>query len=191
MTVTVTNKGEGAADGTNVLITPSLNLIQKGKAVASRGPGGCSGVAVIDCDIGRLSAGATAQVRLQLRAASGPTLFVGATAQRSGADATPADDTGTLTVKVLPSQVRFTVSATAGRIAAGEQYALPPGSRPARPSPRKSMWLEQRGRSSGVALSLRARPRFGSRCPTSPRDSGLRSSYERRTETGGRARNSN
>ena len=121
--VTVTNKGKGAAGGAHVLITPSTNAILKGAAIASRGPG-CSGTALIDCDLGSLGVGATATVRLRLSAASGSKLFVAAVAQRSVPDAAPADDTGHLTVKLLAHRAPFKLTATAGRIIAGEQFAF-------------------------------------------------------------------
>ena len=123
VTVTVVNNGQGAASGVHALITPALTMIQKGKAVASRGPG-CSGLALIDCDLGSLGAGASAVVRLRLSAASGHKFFVAATAQRSTGDANPVDDTSSLTIKLLPKLIRFTVSAAAGRIVAGEQFAV-------------------------------------------------------------------
>ncbi len=121
--VTVTNKGKGAAGGAHVLITPSTNAILKSAPVASRGPG-CSGTALIDCDLGSLAVGATATVRLRLSASSGSKLFVAAVAQRSVPDAAPADDTGHLTVKLLAHRAPFKLTATAGRIIAGEQFAF-------------------------------------------------------------------
>ena len=121
--VTVKNKGKGAAGGAHVLITPSTNAILKSEAIASRGPG-CSGTALIDCDLGSLGVGATATVRLRLSAASGSKLFVAAVAQRTTADAAPADDTGHLTVKLLAHRAPFKLTATAGRIIAGEQFAF-------------------------------------------------------------------
>ncbi len=122
VTVTVTNKGKGAATAAHVLITPSLNLIQKGKPRASRGS--CSGLAIIDCDLGTLAAGAAVTVRMQLRGASGRKLFVSSTPQRSEADDKPADDVGTLSLSLLPRTVRFTIGATPSRIVAGEQIVF-------------------------------------------------------------------
>ena len=63
-TVTVSNKGKGGAGGVHVLISLSPNAITKGAAVASRGPG-CTGVTVIDCNMGSIGSGATATVQLR------------------------------------------------------------------------------------------------------------------------------
>ena len=119
-TVKVANNGQAGAGGVHVLISLSTNTIAKGVAQASRGPG-CTGVTVLDCNLGSLGAAATATVRLSLKAASGRTIFVGAQAREAETDAKPADNAGTLTVKVLPRLVPFTVSSVAGRISAGEQ----------------------------------------------------------------------
>jgi hypothetical protein len=122
VTVTLVNTGSAAASDVHVLITPSLNTITRGQPTASRGPG-CTGLAAIDCNLGSLPSGATATVRLLLSAVSGQKLFVFATTQENQRDQNVRDNVGTLTLKVLPRQTRFTVSAVKGRIVAGEQLA--------------------------------------------------------------------
>ncbi|RDI74871.1 hypothetical protein Gocc_1760 [Gaiella occulta] len=120
--VTVVNRGKAPAGGVHVLITLQDNTIPKGKALASRGPG-CTGVTIIDCDLGSLPIGASATVRAPVSVARGRKLFVPARARAIQTDATPADDVGTLTLPVLPRQTPLTVSALKGRIVAGEQFA--------------------------------------------------------------------
>jgi hypothetical protein len=116
----VSNKGKGGAGGVHVLISLSPNAITKGSAVASRGPG-CTGVTVIDCNLGSIGSGATATVQLGVSAATGKALFVGAQAQELENDVTLHDNAGTLTLKLLPKVLPFTISAVRGRVVAGEQ----------------------------------------------------------------------
>ena len=120
VTVALRNNGQGGAGGVHVLISLSANTIAKGLAQTSRGPG-CTGVTVLDCNLGSLPAAASATVSLGLSAASGRKIFVAAQAQELGADAVPADNGSTLTLAVLPRLTRFTVSSAAGHIVAGEQ----------------------------------------------------------------------
>lgn len=120
--VNVVNKGKAPAGGVHVLITLQDNTIPKGRAVASRGPG-CTGVSIIDCDLGSLPIGASATVRVPLSVARGRKLFVPARARAIQTDTTPADDVGTLTLPVLPRQTPLTLTAVKGRLVAGEQLA--------------------------------------------------------------------
>jgi hypothetical protein len=119
--VDVTNKGKAGAGGVHVLITLSPNVIPKGAATASRGPG-CTGVTLLDCNLGSLQAGQTTTVSLTLTAARGRRIFIAAQAKELEADATPSNNVGTLTLVVLPRpSIRFTVSSVPGHIVAGEQ----------------------------------------------------------------------
>jgi hypothetical protein len=119
-TVTVANKGKAGAGGVHVLISLSPNAIPKGQAVASRGPG-CTGVTVIDCNLGSIGVGTSTTVKLGMSAATGKKLFVGAQAQEIENDLTLHDNANTLTLKLLPKVLAFTVAATPGRVVAGEQ----------------------------------------------------------------------
>ena len=130
-TVTVSNKGKGGAGGVHVLISLSPNAIPSGNATASRGPG-CTGVTVLDCNLGSLGAAATATVQLTVSAGSGRTLFVAAQAQEIENDLTLKDNASTLSLALLAKQVKFVVSGVPGRIIAGEQLLYVKLSRSAR-----------------------------------------------------------
>jgi uncharacterized repeat protein (TIGR01451 family) len=120
VTLTVTNKGKAAASGVHLLVSLPETVIPNGRAVASRGPG-CKGVTVVDCDLGSLGVGAVATVRMPVSVARGRTLFVAGTAQQAQDDELLKDNIGTLTVKVLPRLVAFTIAAVPSRFVSGEQ----------------------------------------------------------------------
>jgi Domain of unknown function DUF11 len=119
-TISVTNKGKIGAGGVHVLISLSPNIIPKGAAQSSRGPG-CTGVSVLDCNLGSLQSGATTTVTMVLSAASGRKMFIAAQAKELETDATPTDNVGTLTLAILPRAIPFTLSSVPGHILAGEQ----------------------------------------------------------------------
>jgi hypothetical protein len=104
----------------HVLISLSPNSLSHGKAVASRGPG-CTGVTVLDCNLGSLGKGSSTTVSLRLSAASGRRFGLGAHAQEIQNDATLEDNAGTLTLKVLPRVLRFKLGARAARVVANDQ----------------------------------------------------------------------
>ena len=102
-----------------MLVTLSDNSISKGRASSSHGAG-CSGVGVLACDLGSLPAGASATMRIPVAAASGRKIFVGANAVAEQNDAAPADNSGSLQLKMLPGKLkRFTFGVVPGRTSAG------------------------------------------------------------------------
>jgi hypothetical protein len=130
-TVSVKNKGKGPAGGVHLLISLSDNAIPQGAAHASRGPG-CTGLTVLDCNLGSLPTGETATVGFQLSGVSGRKLFIGSHVQELENDETLTDNSASLTLALAPRKVRLKISAVAGRIVAGEQLAYLSLSRRAR-----------------------------------------------------------
>jgi hypothetical protein len=130
-TVTVANKGKAAAGGVHTLISLSANAIPKLPAHATRGPG-CTGVTVLDCDLGSLPSGQTATITLSLTAQTGKNLIIGAQAQEIENDATLFDNTGSLILALSKRLVPLKVTAIAGKITAHQQLAYLSLSRHAR-----------------------------------------------------------
>jgi len=129
--VTVTNNGKAPAGGVHTLISLSPNAIPKLPAHASRGPG-CTGVTVLDCDLGSLPVGESATITVALTAQTGKALFIGAVAQEIQNDATLEDNTGSLTLALTKRLVPLRISAIAGKIRARQQLAYLSLSRHAR-----------------------------------------------------------
>ncbi|HET7129930.1 MAG TPA: CARDB domain-containing protein, partial [Gaiellaceae bacterium] len=130
-TVTVTNKGKAAAGGVHALISLSANAIPKLPAHASRGPG-CTGVTVLDCDLGSLQSGASTTVTFGVTAQTGKNLFIGAQAQEIENDATLTDNSGSLTLSLVKRLVPLKIKAIAARITAHQQLVYLSLSRAAR-----------------------------------------------------------
>ena len=120
-TVTVKNKGAGAAGGVHVLISTSNNAIVSG-GHTSRGPG-CTGVSFLDCNLGSLGSGATATVKVTVSGVRGKKLFIGAQAQEAQNDSHLADNIGALVIGLTPHVTRLTLKVRPTTFSAGEQLA--------------------------------------------------------------------
>jgi hypothetical protein len=122
VTITVKNKGAGPASGVHLLVSLSNNAILKGKGRTSRGFG-CTGVTLLDCNLGGLESGASATATVSVSGVRGTKLFVGGQAQEIQDDAHLADNTGSLTIGLTPRVTALRVTARATTFRAGAQIA--------------------------------------------------------------------
>ena len=119
VTVTIKNLGTAGAGGVHALVSFSPNTISHG-ATASRGPG-CTGVAVLDCDLGSLAAGSSTTVQLKVSAEEKGKLFVGAQVQEIENDSALSNNAGTFTLPALAKLRPLKIVAVPSRIVAHDQ----------------------------------------------------------------------
>jgi hypothetical protein len=99
--LSVTNAGTGTAFGVHVLVQLGAGMKLNGPPYTERGSG-CTGTRTLDCDLDFLEPGMTTPVRFAVKLTRlGVTALTASVSATYGTDAHPADNTGSVTFRVI------------------------------------------------------------------------------------------